>query len=314
MSTRAPRRWAEAALACLLGAGATAPLGAQSSAGALAQACAAGAPAAVEACRAAAAGALGLGLGSALLSSGGSLAPVPPNTLGRRLAEGGPRVALSARLLGARVETLGPGPEQPHEQWGWGLRTGLSAGLFDGFRPVPSVGGVLSVDGFAHLDRLALGSDAVAEGAWGYGGGLRIGLLRESFTAPGVSVDLAWQRAGRLDLGTGAAPIATVEASTRSARVSVGKDLFGLGLVAGAGRDWTRLDLDVDAPGGAPVSGTVEPARDVLFVGASLNFLVVQVAGEAGWMGGASDPGLAGAPLDPGSDRLFGGLTVRLVF
>jgi len=190
--------------------------------------------------------------------------------------------------------------------------TGAS-GVFDGFRPIPSVGGVLSLDAFASLDRLFLPGSITNGGVWSGSGGVRVGLIRESFTAPGVSVDLSWGRTQEVDLlDSEGNPALAVQGRTRAARLSVGKDLGGLGLVAGAGRNW--LDLPTRFFVGATGSGEVSTTRDVLFGGVTLNFLVVQLNGELGWSGGSELDALTDPLVETGGDDLFGTVTVRLVF
>ena len=293
-------------------------MGQGSSEGARFQAtCTGGDPSAALVCGQAAGSALGTGLSLTLLSTGGSLAPVPPSTMGMRLPDGGPRVAFSVRVsripLRAVAMSSTPAASSGIEEGSWSVRMTGASGVFDGFRPIPSVGGVLSLDVFATLDRLVLPPRLTNQGAWSGSAGVRVGLIRESFTAPGVSLDLALARTQEIDLVDAAnAPVSAVQSRTRAARLSVGKDLGGLGLVAGAGRNW--IDLPTRFFVGANGRGELSTTRDVLFGGVTLNFLVVQLNGEVGWAGGSEVDALSDPLVDTGGDDLFGTVTVRLVF
>ncbi|MEZ4414517.1 MAG: hypothetical protein R3E10_02065 [Gemmatimonadota bacterium] len=298
--------------------GAPAPLVAQSGAPALVARCSGGDAGLAPACGDAVLGAMGLGLGSSLLMSGGAVVPVPPNTLGRRVPQGGPRASLSLRLLAATVSTVrmgeGAQPAAPLEETGWGFRAAVAAGVFDGLRPIPSVGGLFSLDLFATVDHLGVASAAVREGGWAWGGGARLGLLRESFTTPGVAVDLATSRTGKLRLQSGATDPVTVGVRAHSLRVSVGKDLLGVGAVGGVGRDWSRMDVELQLPGAQPAQGSIDTSRDVAFLGATLNYLVAQLSAEVGWAGGINPPGVPSTIINPSRERLFGSFAVRLIY
>jgi hypothetical protein len=110
-----------------------------------------------------------------------------------------------------------------------------------------------------------------------------------------------------------------VDPTVTSARAVVGKDLLALGLLAGAGWDRYqgsgRLQMRPDLGGccGADAED-FQADRLLFFGGASLNFLVIQLAAEAGWARGFDDVAgrAAGGRYDPAAGSLFGNVALRL--
>lgn len=249
------------------------------------------------------------------------------STLGRRLGRS-PRVSLAARFRVAvfdMPDILGDGAAAlPGNTTvvAYGMKATVAAGVLDGFSVLPTVGGFLSLDVLASLNVLFLQEDdgfAENEGLISVGG--RLGLLRESFTMPGVTVslvqhfgeDLSWGGVGE----TGAQ--LDTDIATTSLRATIGKDLFALALLAGAGFDWQKGDFVVRVadPGvsggqGVVVAQDLTTRRTVYYMGVSLTRLVFQFSLEAGWAGGFDD--LAGyqGEYDPGSVTTFANLAFRL--
>src|SRR5690606_1943946 len=76
-----------------------------------------------------------------------------------------------------------------------------------------------------------------------WSGGLRLGILRESFTAPGVSLSGMYRQVGGVEYGDPEfsqedAYFKIDDMEVWSARAAVSKRLLALGLTAGAGYDW----------------------------------------------------------------------------
>ncbi|HEX8243267.1 MAG TPA: hypothetical protein VF541_07220 [Longimicrobium sp.] len=190
------------------------------------------------------------------------------------------------------------------------------------------------VAGLGSLDLLLSAGVRPATGGFdraslGYGAGVRLGLLRETFGTPAVNVSAMYRRVGEARYGTPCtsepcSPLATVgeaEFGVRdvSGRVTVGKRVARVGLVAGAGYD------RFTSTGGRftftdPASSTtqerrVSDGRWSLFGNLSLPLMVGAVTLEGGWMSGGGDPvpGYpADAAYDPGTGTLFGSLALRL--
>lgn len=260
----------------------------------------------------------------------GSEIPGSASTLGYRLPSS-PRLALSARTGYTRFSI--PDVLRGYDVGGGDrdisvptLQLSGVMGVLPGFSPLPTVGGVLSLDVTASAQRLFLsGNDGFDGGLWGWGLGLRLGLLRESFTFPGVSLSVArrWVDAGALGAADGDTP-ARVDFENRvtSVRAVAGKDLFGLGFFGGMG--WDRISGESSvmvrlSPGGPQASaraGNLTSERLTYFGGVSRTFLIVQLSAEAGFSE-SLDPEL---PVDPGGNdypsarAIYGSLGFRITF
>jgi hypothetical protein len=178
---------------------------------------------------------------------------------------------------------------------------------------------------------------------------VRVGLLRESFLTPGVSVSVMYRRLGKVGFGAvcpgGESPapgggdgICTgdrgdvgefqFDLTDWSYRGVVSKRLLGFGLTAGLGYD--RYDSDVryafryEQPGlpGTPTLTRVRRSPEVevdngrwsAFLNSSFTVLVATFTIEGGWMaGGDAIQGFPSASdFDPGEGNFFGSLGLRL--
>ncbi len=261
--------------------------------------------------------------GVGLAASAGSDIPGTSSTLGWRRGLG-PRLALSARFTGARiplpdlVEALAL--ELPE------LRSTVSnaslegaVGLFDGFRWAPQYGGFLSLDLVASIGVLGLPRAHGFEGdAYSAGVGARLGLLRESFGVPGISVSAVRRFLGDVRLGAARAITVRLEPAATSFRALIGKEFQAAGIVAGAGWDSYSGTVTIEGPesGRRPRSVTLDgPAFDrlLLFAAISRTWQVLLLAGEIGWAAGFdgfSDPSVQ--PFDPSAGSVFGSLSLRI--
>lgn len=261
-----------------------------------------------------------------LLAGFGSEVSGSASTLGRRLGTT-PRIALEARASFAKMalpDLADPGPE-PSRKASFivpVVRGGITAGVFDGFQIMPTVGGLFG------LDLLAQGSVAFLPTQEGFDAktsaltvGARLGILRESFTLPGVSVSVSRRWAGTVTYG---APLATgsfvkVDPDVTSVRFTAGKDLLSVGVLAGMGWDRYKGHVEVTAQDdplssyAAFASDDFTDTRRLYFAGAAMNFLVLQLSGEVGWAQGFDAvTGYRGAAFDPTSGTWYGSLAFRL--
>jgi hypothetical protein len=293
----------------------------------LAAACAGGMLELQTVCQEASLAALGLTLGAGVLQTGGSLIPLSPNTLGRRTPGGAPRIAISGRVGPAvvRIPDLASASADgrvTRESDGtrFGLQGALTLGVFEGFRLVPSVGGLLSLDVFGTVEGVPFPDREFAGTVWSGGLGARIGLLRESFTAPGIAVEMVAHRGGSLEYTpVNGDPAVVTRPSSNAVRVSIGKDIRGVTLVAGTGWDWYRPHVDLTLEGEAGTIANVrdralEASRSVSYLGATLNFLVAQISAEVGWGGGVDQTDTRSAAYDPTEGIPFGALQARFIF
>ena len=133
----------------------------------------------------------GLGLADAM----GAALSGSYSTLGRRLGSE-PRVSADIRFQMARfnmpdILAGGTGAAGENTVYAYGVKGSVAVGILNGFSLMPTVGGILSLDLLVSGDLIFLGeSDGFQgnEGLVSVGG--RIGILRESFTLPGVTVSV----------------------------------------------------------------------------------------------------------------------------
>ncbi len=275
----------------------------------------------------AAQGALGLS------ASGGIDLPGAASTLGWR-TKGSPRFALSLRGSVTRsplpaMNSVGNLPTGKATANLPSLHASGTLGLFDGFSLGPTVGGFGSLD-------LSLaghwvgkpGAGGFRKSASGWGVGARLGILRESFSLPGLSVSGFRRFLGShalWSLAEGDPAEATFDLEVSSLRAMVGKDLWGIGLYGGFG--WDRYsgstDLAIRDPEGGETgsigNGEIRSHRRIAFLGASRTFLTFQISGEIGWGGGFSPSfSTSSAPragdFDPSTPSYFGSVGFRLTF
>lgn len=261
-----------------------------------------------------------------------------------------PRVSFTGRVnvVGARlpdIRQLEGGEADEFAVPAPAIGANVSIGLTQGFSVAPMIGGFGAIDLLGSVSVLPLSLlEDFGDNAFSWGAGARVGLIRESFVTPGVSVSLMYRDLGDVQFGevcSGAeVPVADnrftcttsdddfgeIEfgLSNWSARAAVSKRLLGLGLTAGVGYD--KFDTDANfafrAPG-PPVGAeqvyrfndiAVDNDRWSAFLDASFTVLVASLVGEVGWMQGSD--AISGFPstsdFDPGEGTWFGSLGFRL--
>ncbi len=263
-----------------------------------------------------------------LAFSGGNPVEGTASTLGMRMGTF-PHISVDARVTGAHF-TLPPlrgggdiGVFAPF------FDVDASVGIFDGLRLLPTVGGFGSVDALASLGAARLPGDFANGSPVGYGLGVRLGLLRESFTMPGISVSGMYRHVG--DVRFGEVPVDSASftlngVSDLSVRAAVSKRLLVLGATAGLGWDRYRSDVSTtvlgssELPGGVPganqasVSG-YPASRMSAFANLSWTMLILHAVGEVGWQRGTEPAAL---PTPTGKEdlvrkgSLFASLALRL--
>jgi hypothetical protein len=226
----------------------------------------------------------------------------------------------------------------------------LSVGVFPGISVAPMVGGVGAIDllGSATILPVSLaGVEGLEKNPVSWGAGARLGLLRESFITPGISVSVMYRRMGDLQFGdvcegeetaypgepngrlcsTSEGDFGEIEfgLSNVSARAAVSKRLLGFGLTAGAGYDRFETKGNIAFQGPPPLGFAPQPIyrlNDVAvdndrwsaFVNGSFTLLVGSIVAEAGWLQG-QEP-ITGFPgksdFDPKQGTFFGSIGARL--
>ncbi len=267
-----------------------------------------------------------LGTGLTLAQTGGSPLPGAASTLGRRFATT-PRWALAARTGFTKFDLpdirSGAVPAESNGVTATTIEGTVAIGVIEGFSPQPTVGGVLALDVLGKL-----GKTFVSEGEGfdrnptHFGYGLRIGLFRESFTLPGVSVSAMRVHSGKVELSGGSMGLgaAEVESTTTSFRGTVGKDFMAMGVLAGIG--WDRISSEGllrarPLPGSTSTGDVVsrfsglDTDQTMLFVGLSRTILVAQMGLEAGWAEGQETRSTG---FDPLGSALYVSFSLRLTF
>ncbi|MDQ3388656.1 MAG: hypothetical protein M3483_04045 [Gemmatimonadota bacterium] len=221
----------------------------------------------------------------------------------------------------------------------------VSVGLFSGTSLGPTVGGFGAVDLLGSLTWVpltTLGIEGFEESPpFAYGLGARIGVLRESFTAPGVSLTFMRRRLGRVGIGdvcpgseretiadggcpgTGDPGEISFDLTDWSGRLGASKRVLGWGLAGGLGYDHFTSDADFAYRSSRAGNATriersgpiqLEEGRWSAYANASLTSLFASLVLEAGWMqGGETISGYpASSDFDPEAGTFFGSLGLRL--
>ncbi|MEO5511775.1 MAG: hypothetical protein ABIV28_09270 [Longimicrobiales bacterium] len=264
--------------------------------------------------------------------SGGNPVPGTASTLGMRLGTI-PRFSVALRASAATVEAPPIEKLQNTEALKFAvpaLNVDASVGVFSGISLLPTVGGFGSVDllGSIGILPLAQSKGFTDERPLSWSVGARVGLIRESFTAPGISVSGAYRKIGTVSYGdslfqTADAYFDIDDASAISIRGAISKriPLVGLGFTVGAGYDRYDATAAFGARDPSFLSGgmiaisrqDLETDRVAYFANASWTLILVHFVGEIGVQQGLKD-----APSSViGNEVLkksgvFGGLAVRI--
>ena len=256
------------------------------------------------------------------LSGAGSQVAGTASNLGTRVSSG-PRLSFSARtsLLHAGAPDLSdPQGQRERSFLAQAFHVDATAGVFDGFRIMPTVGGFLSLDLTARAGLLFLPvEDHFSENVRSWSLGARVGIFREGFTVPGVSVSVARRFPGAVtygDFGRGDAAEVLVDVSVTSWRATIGKDLYAIEFLAGVGIDDHSGTTTVRLPGlgfSTTVPGDVEGSRWLWFGSAARTFsIVLTLAVEAGWAGGFDATTAPTGVYDVSNGSPFGAFSLRL--
>jgi len=239
-----------------------------------------------------------------------------------------PKTSASLRIGTARARL--PGLDVPQDERSVTplvLKLGTATRLFEG-----------GATGMGALDLLLEAGLLTGTGEGGrtaavLGAGARLGLLRETFGAPGVALSGTFRHVGPIrygqicsnvpGCGVGGDGEIDFGVDDVSARFTVGKRVGPVGLLGGAG--WDRFStthglIAYQGSGGfEPVAGTahadVHDSRWSAFANVSYGLTIGSLVGEAGWMSGGSavDGYASGAGgFDPGQGTLFGSIALRV--
>lgn len=263
--------------------------------------------------------------------TGGNPVPGTMSTLGMRLGTV-PRVTLAFRATAAAVDVPAIERINADDDLKFPLpsvHADASIGVFQGFSIAPTIGGFGSVDllGSAGTIPLPEGEGFTEDRPMTWAVGARVGLLRESFTAPGVSVSGMYRKLGTLSYGDSVsggrdAYFALDDFSVMSFRAGISKriPLIGIGAAAGVGYDKYDASAmirvsDPDLLGGSTIrlsADDMKTDRKSAFANLSWTLLILSVVGEVGYQEGGEAVPAATIPTDKLEKKgLFGSVALR---
>lgn len=258
--------------------------------------------------------------------AGGNPVAGASSTLGMRIGSI-PRISLTARLSGAFEElpkierASSTGTDKTIVR---AMNLDASVALLSGWTVAPTIGGVGSIDIVASLGKATLPDEFTkAPASWGLG--VRLGLLRESFTMPGVSVTGMYRRIG--DIRYGNDPLTDTDATftlenneVTSVRAVVGKRLFVVGANLGIG--WDKIEGDPRATirdyapsGPLGVPRTFNTTRRTVFANLTWTMLILNAVIEGGYQSGGDrfdSPLPSSQPGRTTESTYFGSVALRL--
>jgi hypothetical protein len=260
-----------------------------------------------------------------------------------------PRISASLKLNASFVRvpdivaagSSGAAPVGTFDAVAPALAGALSVGVLPGFTLAPGFAGLGSVDLLGSATWLpfrAFDIEGLRGSDVGYGLGARFGILRESFSVPGVSVSVMRHHLPRLGFGEPCDPehlaaddprcdapssagALAADLTNWSTRAVASKRLVGFGLTGGIGYDHYASDLAYAFrhDGQSFASGDVRLKQDrwSAFGNLSYTLLIATLGLEAGWQqGSGAVPGYdaASSSFDPKRGHWFGSAGVRLHF
>ena len=173
-----------------------------------------------------------------------------------------------------------------------------AVGILPGLRPNPVVGGIGSVDFLWRFGYVPLVGEYKQYSEWSpaiFGGGLKVGLFRNSILAPAISMSMTYTKASKLKFvfsDPQADAVAGISLSTLSIHGDISKNLLLVTPYAGLGWDqhYFNADWQVDFTdtGEPDVSGELElrPSSMRLYGGLELSLAVIHLNAEGGMTGG----------------------------
>lgn len=209
----------------------------------------------------------------------------------------------------------------------------VAIGLFRGFPVgVTNVGGIDLLGSISYLPTLnASGLHMTTpNGAFKFGGGVRVGIVQESILFPGISVTYLRRGLPTVDLlatnpGGDSLRIDNINVTTDSYRIVASKNLLALGIAAGVGQDryttsaegsgYVAARGDVGTPSGSlsGISMSQKMSRTTYFIDGTFNLPFFKIIGEVGRASAVNIPtyNTFGGSVAGGA-QTFGSIGVRL--
>jgi hypothetical protein len=235
----------------------------------------------------------------AVLAAGGNPVPGTASTLGTRLGSL-PRISVAGRLGGVTVQL----PAVSSAEGGCAMRSHTLAiggdaavGVFPGFSLLPTVGGFGSIDALGSAGFVLPTGGLAQSRPFTWAAGARLGIVRESFTMPGISVSGMYRAIGDASYGD---PVLQRHSThfeinrsrVLSVRAAASKRLLLVHTTAGVG--WDRTTSNVSIVTAEPPAGPQPPVRwngfrserGHAFVNAAWTALIFSMTGEFGVQAG----------------------------
>jgi hypothetical protein len=197
-------------------------------------------------------------------------------------------------------------------------------------------GGFLAVDGLAsatllpttQVASLSVDSNATKIGklALGLGYGARIGIIKGSFLIPSVSLSVMRRSLPRIRYGTLGSSVSSDSAFSfdtdlhaTNFRLTAGMHLLLLDLAAGVGYDVYTSTAHVNYYSSLVTTAAdtlnLNNKREVVFLDAGINLILLKVVGEVGYQTGKDQQLTTNySGFDPKAGHVFGGVGVRFSF
>lgn len=222
------------------------------------------------------------------------------------------------------------------------LEGDVAVGLFNGLSFGPAVKGLGAVDLLGSVSFVPAAKKAgINSTIYNFGGGARVGILKQGILMPGISISGMYRRMNDVtfgDIAAGDPAQFTTNLTTLSLRGAVSKGLMLLDVAAGAGYDIYKSNIDMqwvlncssavcgaDLAFPGQISGPIKTAAWNVFADAGISLLVLHVVGEVGYQKptsviGTADLQKANLPSqqlvssDLSGGRLFGSVGLRITF
>ncbi|MGQ0812905.1 MAG: hypothetical protein ACT4O1_00365 [Gemmatimonadota bacterium] len=259
-----------------------------------------------------------------LAFTAGNPVPGASSTLGMRIGKI-PRITVAGRISGAfmnlpKVQTAtSSGSDKSLART---LNVDAAVGILSGWSLAPTIGGFGSLDLIASAGKLSL-PDEFSETPSSWAVGARLGILRESFTAPGISITGMYRRIGDVQYGESSTSDVTFtlqDNSALSVRAIAGKRLFVVGANVGLGYD--RFSSEAQARRhDIPTDDVLRPPHDLdanrytAFGNLTWTMLILNAVIEGGYQRGGDEftaPLPAGHQSRTQNSTYYGSLAIRL--
>lgn len=188
----------------------------------------------------------------AIAASGGNPVAGASSTLGMRIGRI-PRVSATLRATGVttRIPEVAPAhSSNTNREFFRSINLDVSVGLLKGWSLLPTIGGFASIDVIGSVGKMIVPDALLDNSPASRAAGVRVGILRESFTTPGLSLTALYRSIDDVRHGRSAneATYALSDMRDVSLRAVLGKRVFVLGANLGVGLDRMTSRASASSP------------------------------------------------------------------